>query len=320
MIMIPILATVFDKTYLAKGIALIRSLQTWHANFCLFALALDEETERALRALGDERVNVVGFHAVYSPALQRALDDRDTAERCWTLTPYFTRWAMHKSEAPHITYIDADSYLFQPLTEVYREIQNANASVAIVPHRFPPETRWRERENGIYNVNFVFFKKDALGYHALKEWTQQCLEWCYRRTEHTADGALRFGDQGYLDDWEEKYGAHVVKHIGVNLAPWNQGQYEYTLDGRLFIIQCDETDPVRVTRIDPLILYHFHEHTQTARGYARTNYALARELIEHVYEPYERELDYIKRTITGGVAQLRSGEGAARARGATVRG
>ena len=120
----------------------------------------------------------------------------------------------------------------------------------------------------------------------------QCLAWCYRRSERNPDGRLLFGDQGYLDTWEDLFHAHALQHTGVNLAPWNQEQYEYAFDRHLYVVSHSDAQRTNVTRIDPLLLYHFHElKTDGIRvnfgGYA--NY-LKREVIEHVYNPYIKQL------------------------------
>lgn len=282
----PILCTLFDRMYLAKGLALLASLERWHPFYQVFVLVLDEDTETAVRHRQDTHVTVVPFRMLDSRELRVALADRDPGEQCWTLTPQLLRVLLAGFALPHLTYVDADSFLFGPLTSVYREI--GNADLAIVPHRFPPKLAWRAQSNGIYNVNFVYVRNSDAGLTAVDEWAEQCLRWCYRRSERMTDGTLRFGDQGYLDDWAETRGAHVMQHLGLNLAPWSQMQYRYCFEQRLYVIA--EPEPPKVERIDPLVLYHFHGHTRTSHGYDRGGYALHPDVLQHIYTPYEFEL------------------------------
>lgn len=299
--MIPILATLFDKAYLLKGLALIRSLQQHQADFRLFVLALDDASYSAVCALNDRRVIATTFYSeLFSDtALGAALAGRTKAEACYTLTPLWTRAVMQSFQLSHITYLDADSFLFGAFDPFYAEI--GDASVGIVPHRFPERMKWREKENGIFNVNGVYFRNDATGCRALDAWAAQCLAWCFNRTERAGDGSLLFGDQGYLDAFPERYGAHVVNNIGINLAPWNQEQYEYAFDnGNLYVIQ---KDGARVTQIEKVRLYHFHELSMNLDGspttawqrptFRRGNHPLCEPVIEHLYKPYEKVLTEI---------------------------
>lgn len=310
--MTPILATLFDGNYLLKGLALIRSLQTHHAEFRLFVLALDDATQTSVNALGDERVVTVPLAMVETDDLRRVKKDRNTGEYAWTLTPFWTRMVLDSFAVPHVAYMDADSFLHAPLDVLYREVQSAGASIAIIPHRFPPRLQWRAKENGVYNVNWVYFKNDAIGIRALDDWSLQCLEWCYQRTEHARDGSLRFGDQGYLDDWQAKYGAYEVKHLGANLAPWSQEQYRYCYDNALYIIKhrslsepgvrAGVTEGTPIERIDRLLFYHFHEHgmsnfTGKRDTLKRGGYTLRDEVIKYCYEPYEFALVDIQKSL-----------------------
>ena len=112
----------------------------------------------------------------------------------------------------------------------------------ITPHRFSPEYA-AQAINGIYNVQFLTFRRDRSGLECLRWWHDRCIEWCYYRLE---DGKL--GDQKYLDDWPERFdGVHVLEHKGGGLAPWNITQYDVgAIDGRVIV---DE---------DPLVFFHYH--------------------------------------------------------------
>ena len=189
------------------------------------------------------------------------------------MTAYWTRLVLDAFHLPHVAYMDADSFLFNPLDPLYREVNHAE--IAIIPHRFPPRLKWREQSNGIYNVNWVYFASTKLARQVLDDWCIACLDWCYRKSE-----GEKFGDQAYLNHWPRTYGAHVVKHLGANLAPWSQEQYRYSFENQLYIIQEHDGG----TQIEPLLFYHFHEWQSPTK---RTGYPLKQEIIEHVYHPYE---------------------------------
>lgn len=91
-------------------------------------------------------------------------------------------------------------------------------------------------------------------------------------------------DQGYLNDWPEKWNAYSIYNLGVNLAPWNQEQYEYFIMDESFRRNRLMVSDRR--RQDELILYHFHGFEGIGN---RTGYKLHPMVAEHVYVPYEGE-------------------------------
>lgn len=299
-----ILCTLFDRTYLTKGMALLHSLQLHHPDFLMFVLALDTETDEAVRRLGEKRIVSLELSEMLTPVLQRALRDRNAAERAWTLTPHWMDWLLRNKDLrefiPHLAYVDADTFLFSSLDQLYQEV--GSASIAIIPHRFPEHLLWREQHNGYYNVNFVYVRNNDRGRDCVRLWALQCAAWCYQRTERSADGSLLFGDQGYLDDWAGKYGAHVVRHIGANLAPWNQEQYDYCWDSRLYVIAkrlLPGHGAIAIERINPLLFYHFHGLQQTGEqpDYGGYKNVLRPEVLQYVYAPYLSVLEALHESM-----------------------
>src|SRR5262249_47896519 len=129
-----------------------------------------------------------------------------------------------RPELDHVCYLDADLLFLGSLAPLWGEL--ADASVGIVPHRFPPRLRHLEAF-GVYNVQFVYFRRDASGTACLSNWRRDCLAWCYDRIEDD-----RMGDQKYLDAWPNSYpGVRVVTDIGAGVALWNIEQHRLERDG-----------------------------------------------------------------------------------------
>ncbi len=287
--------THFDKNYLDKGIALYRSLKRHVPKFRLFVLALDNIVARQVYNIRKNTTDDI--YCIELPVLEyvaeQAKKSRTWQEYCWTLTSVWINYVLQNFSIQEVIYLDADSYFFGSPLAVFAESKQSD--IAIVPHRFPPNAD--KSQNGIYNVNWVYFRNTPNAMHCLDEWQAQCLEWCYARNENG-----KYADQKYLDAWPKKYGARVIEHLGANLAPWNQTQYHYTKgdfdsDRNLYIVEM-EPSTQRVKRIDPLVFYHFHETITSDKGLERkTNYPLHPTVDEYCYAPYEQEIVAMRKEL-----------------------
>jgi hypothetical protein len=277
--------TLFDSGYLFKALALYASLERHCGRFHLTALCVDEEAERLLRLLALPNMSVLPLAELESRdgALAATKADRNRFEYCCTATPALPLHLLEtRPEVDEITYLDADLLFFSSPEPLFAEM--GDASVLITPHRFPEYLRHYEA-NGIFNVQFMTFRRDEEGLAALRWWHDRCLEWCYLRLE---DG--KFADQKYLDDWPERFkGVHVLQHPGGGLAPWN-------VDG---VALRDDGGSVTVDG-KPLVFFHFHRvRMRTDGGYdwRAPGYLGLTRAFELVYRPYLGALDEAKRRV-----------------------
>ncbi|MDR2240975.1 MAG: hypothetical protein LBE33_11095 [Zoogloeaceae bacterium] len=234
--------TLFDSNYLLKGVAMLRSLKENCPEAHIHVLCMDERTQKILHMLDMSFVTCIPLVAIESHALLAAKQTRSVAEYCWTLSPSLPWYVLqNNSRINFITYVDADLLFYSPVQPLFDEI--GNASVAIIEHRFA--TQFRQLEvNGRFCVEWVSFRRDAQGMACLSRWREQCIEWCYSRSE---DG--RFGDQKYLDEWPQQYEKlHILQHIGAGVAPWNYAQYDFCMN---------EQGKITINGA-LLIFYHFH--------------------------------------------------------------
>lgn len=274
-------STLFDRRYLARGLALLDSLRTHCAAFRLFVVCLDAETEAALGALAAPELVLVPLARMEQddPAFGATRPDRTLAEYYFTCCGCLPAYLLGRfDDIDLLTYVDADTYLFSDPEPVFHELEGK--AVGITEHRYAKLANRRLR-NGRFNVGWVSIRRDAHGQACAAWWRERCIEWCYDRIE-----ANRFGDQKYLDEWPARFaGVHVITHPGVNVAPWNVGRYRLTLSGGTVLV-----DDV------PLVLYHFASLRRVRRwlydsslGHYLT--APSRVLRRHVYRPYIRNVE-----------------------------
>lgn len=289
--------TLFDVNYLPRGLVTLRSLRAVLPDARLRVLCMDVETKRVLDGLREPGLEAVALAELeeHDPALVAVKGDRSPAEYCWTSTPAVCRYLLEREpELDELTYIDADLMFWSSPEPLFDEL--GGDAVLIVPHRYAPQWAAQETTHGIYNVEWLTFRRDKRGLAVLDWWRERCIEWCYASPE---DG--KFGDQKYLDGWPDRFdGVHVLRHPGGGLAPWNVPRHRLEPDGESVTVDGS-----------PLIFFHFHSlalHRPDARVRAlaaldlslgprvdegaawTTNYPVGADDREWIWRPYLRRL------------------------------
>ena len=207
--------SLFDRNYLIKGLAMLRSITQHSPGARIHVLCMDETTRQILTALAVPGVVPLPLAAVETEDVLAAKKTRSIAEYCWTLSAVLM-WHVIQSDPAIdlLTYLDADLLFFSSVEPLFDEINGA--SIAAVEHRYTPRLA-HLAVYGRFNVQWVSIRRDPEGLACLKKWRDQCVEWCFAVVE---DGKL--GDQKYLDAWPAEYpGFHVLSHPGAGVAPWN---------------------------------------------------------------------------------------------------
>ncbi len=282
--------TYFDSNYLARGIAMIRSLIRHDPYAHIHVLCLDQRTHDVLSNFGGE-VSLIHIDELLSqdPEFAKARDNRSQIEWYFTATSCLVNFITRsRTEIQNLYYVDADLYFFDSVKPLLQESKGATAQ--LIEHRFSSH-HMHLMVYGRFNVGWIGFSTSEEGLRLIQDYRQSCLEWCYDRLEED-----RYGDQKYLERWPEKFpGCVVSEHKGANVAVWNISGRNLSLkDSRHWIDG------------DPLIFYHFQGVARLKSG----NYVLKGDPMDFgnyfdlLYTPYldelgeiEKEFDFSSRKI-----------------------
>lgn len=278
--------TLFDKSYLFKGISLINSLYNNCDDFYLYTLCMDNVVYDILTKLNFKNIKLISLNEFEDKELKKIKYTRRWGEYCWTCTPSLLLYILKTTNnIDNLAYIDSDIYFFNNPDPIYKEFNGNN--VLITEHNFSEEYE-SEIKYGKYNVQFLIFRNNVHNIDLLNKWRLQTINFCYSRT---FSFKKKGGDQIYLNNWPDLYKkVHVLKNMKVCLAPWNVNKYNlYRMNGTIYV---EDT---------PLIFYHF----STFKIYGLNNfklsdkaYKLTNEAIKYIYFPYIKEINNTIRLIS----------------------
>lgn len=241
---------------------------------------MDESSYSHLIGLEISNVTLLRIDELESqvPGLAACRLDRTLVEYYYTCSAAICYHILHHMPSvDELTYLDADLYFYSDPEPIFHEMEGK--SIGIVSHRFSLLSR-RNIIFGKYNVGWITFRNDKDGMLCVKNWKDDCIEWCYQKVEKD-----RYADQKYLDFWENRYaGVHVIQHKGANLATWNVANYRLSW----------QKNKVLVDEI-PLIFYHFANFKQYGPQEFKTDLSkvlvrLDGVLKDNVYTPYAHSI------------------------------
>ncbi len=234
--------TYFDHRFMDRGLALYESLKAHCESFTLWVLCMDGPCYELLSGLHLESMTLIPLKRLeeWDKDLLKAKSNRSTIEYYFTCTPVLPLYLFERfPTVREITYLDADLHFYHDPAPIYDEI--GCHSIAIIPHGYTPRFRFREKY-GIYNVGFIYFRRDDRGLACVRWWRDRCIEWCHARVEPN-----RFADQKYLDEWPTRFDrVAVLTHKGLNVAAWNMANYRIRESPHGILVD-DQ----------PLIFFHF---------------------------------------------------------------
>ena len=230
--------TLFDSNYLPLGMCLHTSLMEQAQPFHLWVICMDELVEQQLQQLAMPHVSLIPLKKVETDELLAVKNGRSRGEYCWTLTPFTPQFVFERDPTvEQVTYVDADVFFFKSPRILLKEFEESGKYVLVTEHAFSKQYEHYIRY-GRFCVQFMTFTRTPEAKEVMRWWQERCIEWCYG---HYEDG--KFGDQGYLDIWPERFPAavHVLAQIEKTLAPWNLSRFAHN-----------------VNYLQEFVFYHFH--------------------------------------------------------------
>lgn len=238
------IATVFDKNYIVRTLAFYESLQKLGKDYKFWFLCLDNETKEIMARLDLPGVILSTLEDLADNELLATKKDRSIGEFAFTAKSVFINYIANKiTDGEALIFADNDVIFFLPPDELLEKMRAKNYSIGITAHRFSKGTEYMNEKVGKYNAGLLFFIIDQNSRACIKDWRDDCIDWCYLLYEEE-----RYGDQKYIVKWPKRYeGVYEIPDKGINTGSWNLSNWKVTEKENQFFI--DE---------DPLVCYHFH--------------------------------------------------------------
>lgn len=209
--------TLSDKNFLAKGLALYKSLRQHSSEeFELRYLCLDHESFTKIESLKLPGLIPQALSAVEEERheLKDARANRPYNEYCWTLASYYMDYLLSMEGWDGLGYIDSDIIFYGDPKILYDEL--GDGSAGIIAHR---HNAVGDRD-GAYNVGFIHFQNDETGKACLRWWADAVLNQKFPELRTC-------GDQKYLEQFIPLFGGRirVLDKTFAHGAPWNYRLY-----------------------------------------------------------------------------------------------
>ena len=248
-------ATVCTLDHLHFARALAASLARTHPSVPLFVLVVDAEGE--IDPSSAPGALIVGGDRIDFPPTPYLALKLDASELCCSAKPYLVGYLLRELGFSRVVYLDADQYVFSPLSELLERLDDAD--FVVTPHtRAPlphPERAWERpflgdlAAAGVLNAG-LFGVRASAGALRFIAWWQELVT-CVgafarsRGLQHEQNAfnwVVAFADQ-----------VHVLRDPAYNVAYWNLH------DRSLRWVDGSEDGALRGFTVDgqPLVTFHF---------------------------------------------------------------
>lgn len=266
------LCTISTVSHLYKTFALADSLKQGE-EYTLHVLLVDSDKDYSHENCRFWKLGQLQIDDTIHAITQKYTGSNDRLR--WSLKPAFMKYLMANLPTDKMIYLDNDLYFYNDYQFLFDLLDEY--SFLLTPHYYRNSPKrnqnWFEANFrvGLYNAGFVGANEDAID--TLQWWADCCL---YRCSKNAIRGT--FDDQKYLDlvpIMNET--AHVVRHMGCNVAGWNSEvcsrqnvNGEILIDGKfpvVFIHYNDTTIREIVKGEDSVLQNHYQHYISNLKKY-----------------------------------------------------
>jgi len=240
--------TLCANNYLANALSLNQSFRKYHPDIKFVIGLVDKPSSIAIPYLK-------GYELLYVDDLNdSALESMKTRyniiELSTAVKPYYIDHFFSKLKADKVIYLDPDTLLFAPITEVINELNSY--TYILTPHAITPKydslllSEQITLITGTFNLGFFAIKNNLIGNQLIDWWKQKLYDECIL---DMANGY--FVDQKwmnlsicYFDNFL------ILKNIGINMAHWNF--HERVLN--------NTSNKYLINENIPLVLFHYSSY------------------------------------------------------------
>jgi len=238
--------TYFSREFLVQGVVSINSLLQVDPECRVFVVCMDQASFNYLvKRFSDKDVSLFLVSEVIEFDLQfrEILNSRSFFEALITLKPIILEYFLNQIEVEGwLIYFDADVYFFRAISSRFELLDDSD--LLLSEHLFPSNLKANLRY-GKFNAGFLAIRNSKRGKEVVLEWKNLCLtDSSINATENV------YGDQKYLERFENTLGVRTLKDPGVN-----NGQYYFQAQRKI-----KNVPKSKLTFIDDytLICFHFH--------------------------------------------------------------
>lgn len=240
--------TICAKNFIGLAQTLEKSLKANNPDVDFMIIVADEFDERRPPGLSKNVVNAKDLCEISEADWVDMTFKYDIVEFCTSIKPFCMRYLL-KKKYEIVMYFDPDILVFAPLTPIYEAL--SHHVVAVTPH-YIDTNGGNPCRGGIYNLGFLGVRKSIS--------TDRMLSWWEDRLrDQSSVDPMRglFTDQKWMDQLPvvlENDELYVLRHPGLNYAPWNFDERLVVHRNNFFFIRLKN---LKSDREYPLIFLHY---------------------------------------------------------------
>lgn len=263
-----VIFTICTNNYLAQAKVLGMSLKQQEPGVKFLIVLCDEKRpEIDYATLADEVISVADIE----PQIHGLAERYNIIELSTCVKPRVMEYLQQEGSSAQIMYLDPDIKVFQPLTDLFDELNGA--SIILTPHIYTPVPVDQKKPGehtflnfGIYNLGFIGLANDA----EARRFTGWWKERTYKEGYFAPERGL-FVDQLPVNHAPLFFrNVKILYDMGANMAPWNlHERYLSIQDGRYMV---NEKYPLKFYHFssfgvdtNELPLHHYDRFTLAAR-------------------------------------------------------